>query len=259
MEEAVLPITAPETPVEAPAPVESQIEGEATGEDSSPETKPEDRAKKLENALSRKRQQLADARAEREHYRRQLEDVQRRLTSGPVEADNRPSDADSEVVSLTRAQLREREEAAARKLAPTLAQQDAAENNRRAAAQAVVAKIGAEKFNDLANEIVQVMPEKIALRIMDSKAPLELLQHLTDPDNEAEAHAIGQMDEFRAGEALAELRIKLSANKDRPQPSKAAAPLEPVKGSGARDTRKLADLSDEEFAKRRREFISKRR
>jgi hypothetical protein len=227
-----LPITAPEAPVtQAPVPVESQTEGDATGEDSSPEVKPEDRARKLENALSRKRQQLADARAEREHLRRQLDEYQRRLTPGSQEDNNRPSDADSEVVSLTRAQLREREEAAARKLAPTLAQQDAAEASRRKAAQEIVAKIGAEKFNELANEIVQVMPEKIALRIMDSKAPQELLQYLADPDNEAEAAAIGRLDEFRAGEALAELRIKLAERKDRPQVSKSAAIVEPVRGS----------------------------
>lgn len=230
MEEQVLPITeALALPVESQdVPVIDTTEAEKPQEESKPElTEEQKRIRKLENALSRKRQQLADERAERAYFQRQG------LTQQQQEPDNRAQNADSEVLSLTRAQISELAAAEAKRLAPQVAHQEAQEATRRATATSMADKLGHEKFAELTADLADILPGEMQLHLLDMKSPDALLQYLADPENESEARALSRMSPFKAGATMSELAAKLAAPKDKPQASKVPPPVEAGRGQGS--------------------------
>lgn len=241
-------------PVEPAAPNESQAQEVEKPE----EPKPEDRSKKLENALSRKRQQLADERAEKAALRRENEELRTRLTRAPIVSDNGGAETDSDLISLPRAKFEQAVEERAKSLAPTLAEQAEAERSRGAAARSAATELGHEKWLELTDDLAAILPAEHQLSILDTEAPAALVQYLTDPENEEEARRIARMNPYRAGAAMDRLAQKL-ASKPKPQPSKAAAPVEAVKASGTATGGLQPGMSYEQFVKRRNEQIRARK
>ena len=149
--------------------------------------------------------------------------------------DNRTQQADSDALSLSRAELQALVEKEARKLAPTITKQDAEIEHRRASVTGLVKELGAERFQELTDDLASVFDAGKQMAILESENPRAVLEYLTDPENADEAERIAGMSDSRAGRALAgiESKIKAAADKAKPVPSKAGAPLEPLRSEAA--------------------------
>ena len=217
-------------------------EGEAKTEaPAKPEKTPEQREiDRLRRGIDRKTRQLAEARAH--------------LTQQPIARDNRAVDTDSEALSLTRAQLRELVNAEAEKLAPTLREQATEVERRSSVVQSLTDKWGkqpasdptqfANKFDELAADLSDAFdglqdrsgkPKPAIEAVFEADEPAMVIEWLADPDNADEAERISKLSAVQAGKAIAKLEAKLSTQprKDKPQPSKAPAPLESMRGQGS--------------------------
>lgn len=192
------------------------------------EKKPERHPLEKELAKERRRNQ---ALARRTHA---AEAELERLRPRDISATNEPSQADSETLSLTKAQLEELVTKRAQEIAPKIKDKAAEQERIVSAVQALRKEVGADQFEELTNDLATVFNESKQLAVLRTDAPAALIRYLTDPDNADEAERIGRMDEFDAGRALAKLEAKLEAKKaeDKPQRSKAAAPIESARGSG---------------------------
>lgn len=234
MSEAEAPVieqpTAPEQPQAeqeflrpTAKPEDGEPEAEAEGKSEKPARTPEqEKIAKLENALSRKRQQLADARA--------------RLTQPAQQAHNGPTDDDSEVLSLTRAQVREMALAEAKRLAPTVANQEALERSRGETARALRKEVGAERFEELTDGLAEVFSPAMQLHLLDISAPRAVLEYLHD--NEDEAARIGAMPDLKAARELARIEDRIAAEtakakaEAKAKRSNAATPIEGSRPAG---------------------------
>lgn len=220
-----------------------------------PEKTPEQREiDRLRRGIDRRTRQLSDARAELD------------LSRGKNGVDYEQTADDSEPLSLTKAQLAELVKAEAHKLAPTLREQVAETERRQSVVSSLAKTWGQEKFDELASDLDEAFsgladgngrPKPATEAIFEADNPQAVIEWLADPDNIDEAERISRLSAVQAGRAIAKLESKLASDvaKDKPKASKAAAPLEPVKGPGAPVKKSLGDLSFEEFAKRRREQI----
>lgn len=200
---------------------------------------------------------------------RQREELRARLQQ-PAIADNIASgESDSDSLTLSRAELADRIKEEARKLAPTIKQQEAEIEHRRAIVAKLESDLGKDKFDALANDLDDAFdgltdgkrPKPAVDAIFEADDPKGLIEYLANPDHSDEAEALSRMTATQAGRAIARLEAKLeSAKADaKPQRSKAPAPIEPAKGGASTSTKSLADLDGEAFAKRRREMIAARR
>lgn len=223
-----------------------------------PQKTPEQREiERLRRGIDRRTRQLAEARA------------MARLHSEPVKEHNGASADDSEPLSLTRAQLREMVNAEAEKLAPTLQKQASEAQQRQALISGLAKTWGKERFDALSEELDAAFDgladasgaPKPAFKALFEAAddPASVIEYLANPENDDEAEAISRMSEAKAGAAIKALELRLSADKDKakPKPSKAAAPLEPLRGAGP-VKKSLLDLDGQDFDKRRREQIANR-
>jgi len=74
-----------------------------------------------------------------------------------------------------------------------------------------------------------------------------------------EARAISALDPVGQIRAVAKLEAKLLASPPKPNVSEAPAPIKPLGGANVRSDKKLSEMSQDEFEKRRKEQIAKRR
>lgn len=259
--ETALPTAETAAASETEKPVEATTEQpavEAPQAETKPEKTPEQREiERLRRGIDRRTRQLAEARAKLG------------LTQGPIAANNQGTADDSEPLSLTRAQIRELVTAEATKLAPTLHEQQTEAQRRKGVLDSLATTFGKERFDDLSSSLDSAFdglvdgnknPKPAVEAIFEADDPAKVIEYLADPDNEDEAEAISRMGAGQAGKAIAKLEAKLQAQaaKAKPQASKAAAPLEPLKGQGP-VTKTLLDLDGDDFDKRRREQIKSRR
>ena len=225
---------------EAPAKLkdEAQAEGEPAKE--KPEKHP------LEKELAKERRRIArlveqreQARAEAAHLRHQQP---QRLQSG----ENGDTLTADERVSLTQAELNKLIREQAERLAPEVSSKREQEGELRAKALTLQKDLGGD-FQTVTEDLAAILPSgDLQLAVLSADAPAELARYLTDPDNADEAERIGRMSPVMAGRAFAKIEAKLEAIKaTKPQPSKAAAPLEAPRGRGAvtaePDTSKWSD------------------
>lgn len=158
------------------------------------------------------------------------------------ERDNDETDSTDEL-KLSRAELQKLVREEAERLAPTLKEQQAEIEHRKAVIGKLSKTWGQEKFDSLASELDEAFggladakgrPKPATDAIFEAEDPAAVIEFLTDPDNADEAEAIGRMSAIQAGRAIAKLEDKIAAKKAeaKPKPSKAAAPIEPAKGSG---------------------------
>lgn len=203
------------------------------GEDGEAADAKDDQPKKEKTHEER---EIARLRRRVDNLTRQKYELQSRpLRETENQGDNRPQQADSDALSLSRAELQQLVEKEARKLAPTISKQDAEIEHRNVSVKALVKELGTERFQELTEDLAAIFDGGKQLAILETDNPRTLLEYLTEPENADEANRIAGMSDFRAGRALAgiETKIKAAAEKARPVPSKAAAPLEPLRSEAA--------------------------
>lgn len=193
------------------------------------------------------------------------------LTREPEGGDNRVTPSDNETLSLSRKELQALVDKEAKKLAQSIRQQESEIEPRRAVVDKLAKDLGKEKFDALTSALDEALdgltdenkrPKPVVDALLEADDPKGLLEYLADPDNADEAEAIGRMSAMQAARAITKLESKLAAEraKDKPQPSNAPKPIEPIQGAGGgTGTRRLGDLTDAEFDKRRRQQIAARR
>lgn len=249
---------AAEAPAASPAPTEptkdqgEAAEGggaEAQAEPEKPAPSPEDLEKKLKQA-----QRRIDKLTGR------LAQVRTGLPDQPIAATNQPAADDSEELRLPKSELQR------------LIKQEAAQQLEYERRHSVVKGLAEElgpKFDDLTraadlavggllhNGRPTAVTEAIFAAGKDAGA---LIEYLADPENEDEAEAIGRMGPIQAGLAIGEIKARIKAQKAaaKPEPSRAAPVIEPVKGGG-KLAKSIFDLSGDEFDQRRREYVKTHR
>ena len=236
------PVDAPivETDVAQPEGADAEA---ATAEEKKPERHP------LEKVLAkeqRRNQSLARRVHQAEAALAQYGALQR-----PAIGDiNQHEGADSEVLSLPKAQLDRLIEERARALAPSITSQ-AAERELETAAVSALQKTLGDRFMEATNDLAAVFGADKQMAVLRSSAPAALIEYLTDPDNADEAEGIAEMDAFATGGALANIVHKLAASKagNKPQRSNAAAPIESVKASGAAFEPDESKMTDAQWAR----------
>lgn len=258
------PAAAPENQAPAPQPTESTAEAPKTDETS--ETKPETPAEG-------EKKQKEWWEKELQKKQRRIDSLTRRLYSQPAphlqERQNDGTNApdDSETLSLTRAELERLAEHRALQLAPTLAEQRAAVERRQGVYDAIEAELGVEKFAELSRDLEAALdgltdgkrPKPLVDAVFDSEMPRQLIEYLADPDNAAEVTSLQRMSPLQLGRAMTKLESKLAAKKaeEKPQPSKATAPIEPIRAAGGvRDDTPSDSDSIEDWVKKERKRLA---
>ena len=242
--EAEISAGAGDQPEAAPVEQEGQ-QTEAESKEEAKEEKPEKHPLEKELAKERRRinrivEQREQARAQLSELQRQLEQYQKALPKGE-ESDTTPND---DVVRIPRAELPKFVERIQGEAAQRGELAKAADNMRKA--------LGAD-FQAVTDELAEVLPvADLQFAVAASEAPAELARYLIDPDNADEAERIARMSPYQAGRALAKIEAKLTEAKAKPQPSKAARPLEPVKGGGAVSDPDTSKWTDAQWLEHRR-------
>ena len=237
---------------EAPAKTENVL-AEAAGDPEEPAAavEGEEPAKKektpLERELHRKQKRI-------DNLTRQLRESQAQaprvedLQNSPIGVHNGAKQDDSEPLTLSRAELQTLIDQEATKRAPTVSAQQAEIEHRRGIVEGLAKAWGREKFNTIAADLNAAFggteatnalvdsrgnSRPFADAILESEAPAAVIEYLADPDHDDEADALSRMGPVKAGLTVAKLAAKLAKPVEKPQPSKAAAPLESVKARGA--------------------------
>jgi hypothetical protein len=188
-----------------------------------------------------------------ERLRRRVDNITRRRYELEAQLGQRPAQpagqqqtpqaSNDEPVTLTRAELDRMIAERAQGLAPALTEQRAEAEKRQAVVTKLAKEWGQEEFDAKASELDEVFgglkdargePKAATQALFEADDPKAVIEYLTDPDNAEEAERIAGMSAVRAGRAITLIEQKLAAAKKeaKPQPSKAAKPLEAVKGGG---------------------------
>jgi hypothetical protein len=212
---------APET-TEAP---QDKPEGEKPeGKDENPLEKQLKREQRRIQNLTRQKYEMA-ARLEK------LEELAR-LAPSTQKADNQAIDDDSDTLSLSKAELQRMIEQKAKELAPTIKAKEDGEAEIREKAISLRKTLG-DRFEELTGDLATVFDHDRQMLVLDADNPAALIEYLTDPDNADEADRIARLPANRAAFAMARIEAKLASTpKPKPQISKVAAPIEPVRGGG---------------------------
>ena len=207
--------------------------------DTEGEAKPDDQPKPQKSAEEK---EIARLRRRVDNLTRQKYELQSRATNGSHESaetrDNAQQQAEGGALTLSRRELQELIDKRANELAPKITKQQAEIEHRSASVKGLVKELGADKFQELTDDLAGIFDHGKQLAILETDSPRALLEYLTDPENADEAERIAGMSDFRAGRALAaiESKLKEGAEKSRQKPSKAGAPLEPLRSEAATPT-----------------------
>lgn len=215
------------------------------------EQKPERHPLEKELAKERRRiprlvEQRETARAEAARYKAELERVLGSDLQNSRADDKNSSDDDSDVVRIPRSEL------------PKLAERLQSEANERETLRksaAEMRKALGDDFERVTDELAEIFNADLQFAVAASEAPAELARYLTDPDNADEAERIRRMSPIQAGRAFAKIEAKLAAKPEKPQPSKAPKPVDPVRGGGGSiepDTTKMTDAQWLEYRRKAR-------
>lgn len=238
-----------ETSAEASGqPVAEQLEqsNESNQDGQEPKEQVEKKVKtEQEREISRLRRRVDTL--TRQKYDREAQLQQLQSQAPRRNNDDQHESQDDEPVQLSKRELQDLIDRRAKELAPTIKQQDAEIEHRKAVVQNLSKAWGQEKFDSLASDLDAAFegladrsgkPKPATEAIFESEDPASLIEYLADPENADEAEAIARMDHLKAGRAIAKLELKLSALKEdaKPQPSKAPQPIEPARGKGTVNT-----------------------
>lgn len=227
-----------------------------------PEQEKAQEAEKLRKKLERTEKKLNAVYAQRQEARERARALEERLLRPqPINDTNGTEADDSDRVSLSRAELQAMIEREAKQLAPKITEQQAEIERRKSAARGLLEELGPEKYQELTDDLADLLPSADSqLLILETDSPRALIEYLTDPEHEAETKAIAKLSPYQQGLKLGQLAAQLKAkrSRDKPLPSKAPAPIEPVKSQGDASRKPLALLDGKEFAERRRQQIAAR-
>ena len=208
------------------APTDENQEGQQTEKEDKPERHPlEKELAKERRRISRLVEQREISRAEASQLRKQLARLNQPNLQSQRAADDGGTEEDQDTIRIPRAELP--------KLAERL-KSEAAQRDELQKAVTGMRKALGDDFQRVTDELAEVLPSAdLQFAVAASEAPAELARYLTDPDNADEAERITRMSPLQAGRAIARIEAKLSAQPEKPQPSKAPKPVEPVRGSGS--------------------------
>ena len=211
---------------QAPETTEAQANDKPEGD--KPEGKDEN---PLEKQLKREQRRIQNLTRQKYELQARLEQLSS-LAPSTQKADNQGIDDDSDTLSLSKAELQRMIEQKAKELAPTIKAKEDGEAEIREKAIALRQTLG-EKFEELTGDLAAVFDHDRQMLVLDADNPAALIEYLTDPDNAAEADRIARLPANRAAFAMARIEAKLASTpKPKPQISKVAAPIEPVRGGG---------------------------
>lgn len=235
-------------------------EVEKTDEETEEQQKAQE-AKALLKKLEKQEKRINTLWAQRQEARERARALEQRLQPHTIGDTNQSDAEDSDRLSLSRAELQQMIEREAQRLAPTLKDQQDAIESRKKVARSLLEDLGPDKYQEMTDDLADLLPPDAQILVLETESPRALIEYLTDPENEAETKAIAKLGAHQQGLKLGLLAAQLKAkrSRDKPMPSKAPQPLEPVKSQGAASRKPLALLDGEEFAKRRREQIASRR
>ncbi len=214
---------------QAPETTEAQATDKPEGE--KPEGKDEN---PLEKQLKREQRRIQNLTRQKYEMAAELDRLKKleHLASSTQKSDNQAIDDDSDTLSLSKAELERRIEQRARELAPTIKAKEDGETEVREKAVSLRKQLG-ERFEELTSDLASVFDHDRQLLVLDAENPAALIEYLTDPDNADEADRIARLPAQRAAFAMARIEAKIASTaKPKPQPSKVAAPIEPVRGGG---------------------------
>ncbi len=217
-------------------------------------------AEKLRKKLEKQEKRINLLWAQRQEARERARQLEQRLQPSAISDTNQSDAEDSDRLSLSRAELQQMIEREAKRLAPSLKEQQEAIESRQKVAQSLLTELGPDKYEELTDDLADLLPPDAQLLVLETDSPRALIEYLTDPENESQTKALGKLPPHQQGLKLGLLAAQLKAkrSRDKPLPSKAPAPIEPVKSQGDASRKPLALLEGEEFAKRRREQIAAR-
>ena len=225
----------PEAPTpEVDAGAGEQLTTAAPAEDQQQEQQPEGEQKPerhpLEKELAKERRRISRLVEQREISRAEANNLRAELDRlrGPdlqnTRTDDKNSADESDVVRIPRSEL------------PKLAERLRSEANEQEALRKSAAdmrKALGDDFERVTDELAEIFNADLQFAVAASEAPAELARYLTDPDNADEAERIRRMSPIQAGRAFAKIEAKLTAKPEKPQPSKAPKPVDPVRGSAS--------------------------
>lgn len=238
-----------DTPAEASGqPVADQLDQSTESKPEAQEAKEQPEKKEKtpeEREIARLRRRVDNL--TRQRYERDAQLQQLQSQPQPRNNDVHHESQDDEPVQLSKRELQALIDQEAKKLAPTIKQQEAEIERRNGIVQSLSKAWGQEKFDSLASDLDAAFqgladrsgkPKPATDAIFESEDPASLIEYLADPENADEAEAIARMDHLKAGRAIAKLELKLAAKKDeaKPQPSRAQPPIEPARGRGTVNT-----------------------
>lgn len=217
---------APQAPETTEAQHTDKPEGDKPeGKDEKPERSP------LEKELARERRRIQNLTRKNYELQARLQQVPN-LAHSTQSGDNQGIDGDSESLSLSRAELERLVESRAKELAPTIKAKEDGEAEIREKAISLRKTLG-DRFEELTGDLATVFDHDRQMLVLDADNPAALIEYLTDPDNADEADRIARLPANRAAFAMARIEAKLASTpKPKPQISKVAAPIEPVRGGG---------------------------
>jgi hypothetical protein len=231
---------------EADKPEGEKAEGESAKKEKTPEQREIERLRRRVDNLTRQKYELRAG---------QQQPVQQQTPAN-----------DEEPVTLSRAEIERMVAERAAKLAPTISEQKSEIERRQAVVKSLAKTWGQEEFDAKASDLDAVFngladtrgrPKPATDAIFEADDPKAVIEYLTDPDNADEAERIASLSPSRAAREITLLDAKLKTTPDKPQPSKAAKPIEAIRGQGIAQ-KEWTQLSDKEFFERRRKFSARR-
>ena len=258
-----------ETVIDEGLPKPEQVDAEVKP-DESPEAKPDDepvepsveeKLKALQRRYERAEKKIQKLYAQREEARTKARLFESQpLTQREDDDTNAPAAADSDTLSVSRADLQKLIQAEAKRLAPVLSQQEALTETRSRSALALRQELGDERFLQLTEDLADIFPQHDAqFAVLEVESPRAVLEYLTDPEHEAEARGIARLPSVAQGIALAKLAVKLAKPKPKPEASNAPTPVERQRDAGGRFAQGYSpNMSDKEFAEWRKQQIGAR-
>ena len=211
---------------QAPETTEAQHTDKPEGD--KPEGKDEN---PLEKQLKREQRRIQNLTRQKYELQARLEQLCS-LAPSTQKADNQGIDDDSDTLSLSKAELQRMIEQKAKELAPTIKAKEDGEAEIREKAISLRKTLG-DRFEELTGDLATVFDHDRQMLVLDADNPAALIEYLTDPDNADEADRIARLPANRAAFAMARIEAKLASTpKPKPQISKVAAPIEPVRGGG---------------------------
>lgn len=211
---------------QAPETTEAQVQDKPEGD--KPEGKDEN---PLEKQLKREQRRIQNLTRQKYELQARLEQLSS-LAPSTQKADNQGIVDDSDTLSLSKAELQRMIEQKAKELAPTIKAKEDGEAEIREKAISLRKTLG-DRFEELTGDLATVFDHDRQMLVLDADNPAALIEYLTDPDNADEADRIARLPANRAAFAMARIEAKLASTpKPKPQISKVAAPIEPVRGGG---------------------------